>query len=78
MRSAFMTWADEREADGFFLDEIAAGDSVTIRTPHGAVRRGRAVMRGPSGWVLNLGGAHGTPGIATATNIVSFKKRRAK
>ena len=77
MKSAFMTWADEREKDGSALDEIAAGDSVTIRTPQGAIRRGRAVMRGPLGWVLNLGGAYGTPGIATATNIVSFKKRRA-
>jgi hypothetical protein len=55
------------------LDHIKNGDRVTIRTPHGQERTGRAVMRGPYGWVLNMGGPHGTPGIATDENIVKVK-----
>jgi hypothetical protein len=27
-------------------------------------------MKGPAGWVLNMGGRFGTPGIATENNIV--------
>jgi hypothetical protein len=27
-------------------------------------------MPGPAGWVLNLGGAHGTPGVATPENVL--------
>lgn len=49
------------------------GDRVTIATPHGQQRTGRMVMRGPAGLVLNLGGPHGTPGVATPGNIVSVK-----
>lgn len=33
-------------------------------------RSGRAVMRGPAGWVLNMGGRYGTPGICTRENFV--------
>ncbi len=53
--------------------KIKPGSRVTIMTPHGQERSGRAVMRGPAGWVLNMGGAHGTPGIATPENIVNVK-----
>jgi hypothetical protein len=35
-------------------------------------------MRGPAGWVLNLGGAHGTPGIATPENVVRISKSKKK
>lgn len=49
---------------------IKVGSRVTIQTPQGQERSGRAVMRGPHGWVLNMGGAHGTPGIATVKNLV--------
>lgn len=52
---------------------IRAGDRVTICTPQGAQRTGHAVMRGPAGWVLNMGGAHGTPGIVTEDNTVQVK-----
>ena len=52
---------------------IRAGDRVTIVDRFGKQRTGRAVMRGPYGWVLNMGGAHGTPAIATNENIVSVK-----
>jgi len=53
------------------LDEVRAGSMVTIADYDGKLRTGRAVM--PSshgGWVLNLGGAHGTPAIADERNIV--------
>jgi hypothetical protein len=60
------------------LDAIKAGDKVTILVyagrgrdgPEYKPKTGRAVMRGPYGWVLNMGGAHGTPGIATPENVV--------
>lgn len=52
------------------FDQIIAHDKVTIVDRFGTQRTGRAVMRGPYGWVLNLGGRHGTPGIATPENVV--------
>lgn len=55
------------------LDVIRAGHRVTIVDRFGKQRTGKAVMRGPYGWVLNLGGKHGTPGIATNDNIVSVR-----
>jgi hypothetical protein len=58
------------------LASIRVGDRVTIETPQGQTRSGRAVMRGPSGWVLNMGGPHGTPGVATHRNIVKVTRRR--
>ena len=63
------------------LDTIRPGDRVTINISHGTRREpqertGKAVMRGPAGWVLNLGGRHGTPGIATEENIVAIKGKR--
>jgi hypothetical protein len=52
------------------LDSIRPGMRVTIVNRFGQQQSGKAVMRGQHGWVLNLGGAHGTPGIATVENIV--------
>lgn len=51
---------------------IKVGTTVGILTPHGNVIQGRAVMfnRGQNCWVLNAGGAHGTPKIAEARNTV--------
>ena len=49
---------------------IKPGVRVAIQTPHGSLLEGRAVMKGPAGWVLNLGGSHGTPGIAGEENVV--------
>ena len=49
---------------------IKVGSRVAIKTTHGSLFEGRAVMRGPAGWVLNLGGDHGTPGIASERNVV--------
>jgi hypothetical protein len=53
------------------VDMIHPGDRVTIMTPQGQRRTGRAVMRGPAGWVLNMGGRYGTPAIADERNIVA-------
>lgn len=58
--------------------DVKPGDSVTIRTPHGQQRTGRVVMRGIDGWVLNLGGRSGTPGIATPDNIVSVRRGKRR
>jgi len=68
------------------VDSIRNGDRVTIQIPNGIGRHGqewkeatgRAVMRGPVDWVLNMGGPHGTPGVACAQNIVSIRKRKEK
>jgi hypothetical protein len=68
------------------INAIKAGDKVTILVPNGIGRNGveykektgTAVMLGPAGWVLNLGGRHGTPGIASEKNTVRVKKGRAK
>jgi hypothetical protein len=59
------------------VDAIRPGCRVTIVNRFGQQRTGTAVMRGPHGWVLNMGGKHGTPGIATDdnTNRVVCKKR---
>ncbi len=68
-----------------FQKSIRAGDRVTILVPAGFGRSGqewkpatgRAVMYSSNGgWVLNMGGKHGTPGIATAKNTVRISKRR--
>jgi hypothetical protein len=65
---------------------ISAGDKVTILVPNDIGRNGiewkektgRAVMRGPAGWVLNMGGRYGTPAVATEDRIVRVSKRRVK
>jgi hypothetical protein len=59
---------------------IRPGDRVTIVNRFGQKHIGRAVMKGPAGWVLNMGGPHGTPAIASEENIVKivpYKKRKA-
>jgi len=60
------------------FSDIRPGDRVTILVPNGMGRNGqewtkksgRAVMRGPHGWALNMGGKFGTPGVATPENFV--------
>ena len=60
------------------FSSIGHGDHVTIKTPQGQTQKGKAVMRGPHGWVLNLGGKHGTPGIASEKNYLSHRKAATK
>jgi hypothetical protein len=58
---------------------IKAGSKVTIVDRFGKTRKGRAVMYNFQihAWVLNMGGAHGTPGIATVTNTVKVQAPKA-
>ena len=56
------------------FEDIQVGDSVTFSTPHTAEMRGRAVMRGPAGWVVNMGGRHGMPGVVTERNFIKIRK----
>lgn len=57
-------------------DQIRPHDRVTIVDRFGQQRTGRVVMRGPAGWVLNMGGQHGTPAIATPENVVRVRSAR--
>ena len=57
-------------------DSIGHGDRVTFRDRFGQERTGKAVMRGPAGWVLNMGGAHGTPAVPSADSITKVRKSR--
>jgi len=68
----------EAEAQSI-LDQIKPGKRVTILIPNGIGRygqewkekTGKAVMRSSEGgWVLNMGGKYGTPGLASVANIV--------
>lgn len=58
------------------LDAIRSGDRVTIVNRFGQKSTGRATLRGPHGWVLNMGGRYGTPAVATVENIVAVKSKR--
>jgi hypothetical protein len=46
------------------------GDRVTVRRPCGNTTSGRVTLAYPHHLVLNAGGRHGTPVVATADNIV--------
>jgi hypothetical protein len=70
---------DERTIRGNpgIVDAIRPGDTVIIVNRFGQERKGRAVMRSTyGGWVLNMGGPHGTPGIADEDNIVKVIPRK--
>jgi hypothetical protein len=60
------------------LDAIRTGDRVTIVNRFGQERSGRATLRGPHGWVLNMGGRYGTPAVANESNIVKIKPRTVR
>lgn len=55
------------------FDAIRPGSRVTIVNRFGQHSTGRAVMRGPGGWVLNMGGRYGTPAIATPENVTKVR-----
>lgn len=53
------------------FSKIGVGKAVAFLSPQGQVRTGRAVMKSKgAGWVLNMGGAHGTPGLCDAGTVV--------
>ena len=56
------------------FEDIMVGDSVTMKTPQGQELRGKAVMKGPHGWVINTGGRHGTPKVVSESNFVKVRK----
>lgn len=69
------------------LATVRAGDRLMLLVPNGIGRSGvewkavtgRAVM--PSahgGWVVNLGGKFGTPGVVDVDNFVKVVKRGAR
>jgi hypothetical protein len=68
------------------FDDIRPGDRVTFNAyagrgrngPEYRPRTGRAVMLGPCGWVLNLGGRHGTPGIVTRDSFIKATRPKGK
>tara|TARA_A200000159_G_C7323781_1_gene340013 strand:+ start:219 stop:443 length:225 start_codon:yes stop_codon:yes gene_type:complete len=57
-------------------DDIQIGDSIVFSTPHTAEMRGKAVMKGPAGWVVNAGGRHGIPKIVSEANYIRGRKGR--
>lgn len=59
-------------------DQIRNGSRVTIVNEFGQEHTGRAIMHGPGGWVLNMGGPHGTPGIATPENVVKVSTKKPR
>jgi len=77
-RNSFIDRERPGYATGNLLKSIHAGDRVTIRMYRGGQKTGRAVMRGPAGWVLNMGGRHGTPDIADERNIVKVRHARER
>lgn len=46
------------------------GCQAGVVTPQGSILQGVAVMRGPHGWVLNMGGRSGTPLVCSEKNVV--------
>lgn len=54
--------------------EIQIGDWVTMTTPQGQEIRGKATIQGPYGWVINVGGRHGTPRTVHENNFVKMRK----
>ena len=64
-------------------EDIRVGDRVVCRVPAGIGRHrpetkeaeGRAVMPGPAGWVLNMGGRHGTPQVVDPENFVRIARK---
>ena len=74
------------------IDRIRPGSRVTVLVPNGLridrqtgklvqewrEATGRAVMRSAQGgWVLDLGGRYGIPGLADETNVVAVGGKRA-
>ena len=65
------------------INDIRVGSTVTISVPNGMGRNGpeykpksgRAVMKGPAGWVLNMGGRFGTPAVCTPDNFLAIGRK---
>lgn len=55
---------------------IGPGDRVSFVDRFGVTRTGKAVMKGPAGWVLNMGGKYGTPAVPSPGSIVKVTKAK--
>lgn len=74
---------DKIKAGDKLTIRVPAGISL-VKTADGvkrvqihAERTGRVVMRSEhGGWVLNMGGPHGTPGLADRDNITAINGRK--
>jgi hypothetical protein len=85
MANAAMNWLPEELelAEGKGFDDIGPGDHVKFNHPlRGSDKtpqqgKGKVVMRSShGGWVLNMGGKHGTPGLVDRNNYVSHRKAK--
>lgn len=66
-----------RKRNPGFSAGIRPGDRVSYVDRFGTIRTGRAVMRSShGGWVLNMGGPHGTPAVVDDSNIVKVSPRK--
>ena len=52
--------------------DIMAGDTVYFKTPHTAELKGKAVMFGPAGWVVNFN--KGMPAVVNEKNFIKLRK----
>ena len=78
-------WGITPEEGERLINTVQHGDRVTILRPAGRGRdgqewaeaTGKAVMHSShGGWVLNMGGQHGTPGLADSGNILAVRKAK--
>lgn len=60
----------ELEAAARAIANAHPGQLVKLRTPHGAMIRGRVVFAAGTHLTINAGGRHGTPYVATPANLV--------
>ena len=63
-------WEDE------MFDEIQKGDKVWYKNQQGQVCKGKAVMVGPAGWVLDC--AHGSQVVGHNTNYAGHKHSKGR
>ena len=76
--SVHVTRAPNPRRNPDLFDSIRFGDRVTIVNRFGQERTGKATIHNREAdlWVLNMGGPHGTPGIATRENVTRVKAGR--
>jgi len=82
--NARLNWLPEELelTEGKGYEDIGPGDHVKFNHPlRGSDKvpqqgKGRVVMKGPAGWVLNSGGRYGTPNIVSPENYVSHRKAK--
>jgi hypothetical protein len=57
---------------------VYRNDRVTISTPHGQVTgRANGLLFFPDHCVIDIGGRHGTPAVADASNIIAVRRAAA-